>query len=131
MIKLPARNKKGEKTRMQIKKVYTNVNPGLLYDETRDFVQKQGLVIDEARLETYSVPNDSSSFIHRGTLTFKTKGQSGKSAKEILRAHIVGSARGETKLMLDIDEKLFPKAKVTALQEDLDFVFSSYEVKPR
>ena len=131
MIGLPTRNKKDEKTRMQIKKVYNNVNPGLLYDEIRDFVQKQGLVIDEAKLETYSVPNDSSSFIHRGTLTFKTKGQSGKSAKESLRAHIVGSARGETKLILDIDEKLFPKAKVTALQEDLDFIFSSYEVKPR
>jgi hypothetical protein len=131
MIKLPARNKKDEKARMQIRKVYTNVNPGLLYDEIRDFVQKYGLVIDEAKLETYSMPNDSSSFIHRGTLTFMTKGQSGKAAKESLRAHIVGSARGETKLILDIDEKLFPEAKVTALQEDLDFIFGSYEVKPR
>jgi len=131
MIKLPTRNKKDEKARMQIKKVYTNVNPGLLYDEIRDFGQKQGLVIDEAKLGTYSVPNDSSSFIHRGTLTFETKGQSGKSAKESLRAHIVGSARGETKLILDIDEKLFPKAKATAFQEDLDFILGSYEVKPR
>ena len=131
MIKLSAINKKDEKARMQIKKVYTKINPGLLYDEIRDFGQKQGLVIDEAKLETYSIPDDSSSFIHRGTLTFKTKGQSGKSAKESLRAHIVGSARGETKLILDFDEKLFPKAKITALQEDLDFIFSTYEVKPR
>jgi len=116
---------------MQIKKVYTDVNPGLLYDEIRDFVQKRGLVIDEAKLETYSIPNDSSSFIHRGTLTFKNKGQSGKAVKESLRAHIVGSARGETKLILDIDEKLFAKEKVSALQKDLDFIFSSYEVKSR
>ena len=46
-----------------------------------------------------------------------------------LRAHIVGSAKGETKVMLDIYEKLFPGEKVSALQDDLDFVFGSYEVK--
>ncbi len=108
---------------MQIKKVYSGVNPGLLYDELRDFVQKQGVAVDEAKLETYSRPDDSSSFIYRGTLTFK----SGDDGKECLRAHLVGSAKGETKLILDIDEKLFPAEKVSALQEDLDFVFSSYE----
>jgi len=49
--------------------------------------------------------------------------------KECLRAHVVGSARTETKLMLDIDEKLFPAEKATALQGDLDFIFGTYEVK--
>jgi len=44
--------------------------------------------------------------------------------------HIVGLARGETKLMLDISEQLFPQEKVSAIQEDLDFIFGSYEVKP-
>jgi hypothetical protein len=110
---------------MQIKKVYNDVNPGLLYDEMRDFVQKQGVSIGDAKLETYSLPSDSSSFIYRGTITCK----SGKDDKECLRAHLVGSARGETKLVLDVDEKLFPQDKVTALLEDLDFIFSSYEVK--
>jgi hypothetical protein len=42
---------------------------------------------------------------------------------------MVGSARGETKLMIDIDEKLFPQEKLNALQTDLDFIFGSYEVK--
>ena len=116
---------------MQIKKTYKEINPELLYHEVRDLTQKQGVVIDEAKLETYSLPSDSSSFISRGTLTFKVADKSGKMAKECLRAHIVGSARSETKLMLDIDEKLFPEPKVSALQADLDFVFSSYEVKPR
>ena len=115
---------------MQIRKIYKEVNPELLYHEIRDFTQKRGLVIDEAKLETYSLSSDSSSFISRGTLTFKLQGKSGKTEKECLRAHIVGSARSETKLMLDIDEKLFPQPKVSALQDDLDFVFSSYEVKP-
>jgi len=114
---------------MQIRKTYKDVKPELLYDEVRDFVLKQGVVIDEAKLETYSMPSDSSSFISRGTLTFKIQGES--SEKECLRAHIVGSARGETKVMFDINEELFPQEKLSALQEDLDFIFGSYEVKPR
>jgi hypothetical protein len=116
---------------MQIRKTYKDVNPELLFDEVRDFVQKQGAIIDEAKLETYSLASDSSSFISRGTLTFKTHDEPGKAEKECLRAHIVGSARGETKVMLDIDEALFPQEKIAALQEDLDFIFGSYEVKPR
>ena len=116
---------------MQIKKTYAGVNPELLYDEVRDFVRKQGVDIEDAKLETYSLASDSSSFISRGTLTFKTGDTSGKATKECLRAHIVGSAKGETKLILDIDEKLFPREKVSVLQDDLDFIFSSYEVKPR
>jgi len=116
---------------MQIRKTYKEVNPELLYHEIRDFTQKQGATIDEAKLETYSLPSDSSSFISRGTLTFKMQDKSGKSEKECLRVHIVGSAKSETKVMFDIDEKLFPKQKVSALQDDLDFIFGTYEVKPR
>ena len=115
---------------MQIRKTYKDLKPELLYDEVRDFILKQGVIIGEAKLETYSLPSDSSSFISRGTLTFKFQGKSGKAERECLRAHIVGSAKGETKVMLDIDEKLFPGEKVSALQADLDFIFGSYEVKP-
>ncbi len=115
---------------MQVKKTYKSVKPNLLYDEVRDFTLKQGTTLGEAKMETYPLPGDSSSFISRGTLTFKVQSKAGKSEKECLRAHIVGSAKGETKLMLDIDEKLFPKEKTSALQQDLDFIFSSYEVKP-
>jgi hypothetical protein len=39
-------------------------------------------------------------------------------------------ARGETKLMIDADEKFFTKDKLAALQADLDFIFGEYEVKP-
>ncbi len=111
---------------MQIRKTYSQVKPELLYDEVRDFVLKQGVVAGEAKLETYSRPDNSSSFISRGTLTFNIQG-----GKECLRVHIVGSATGETKLMLDINEELFPKERVSALQQDLDFIFGSYEVKHR
>jgi hypothetical protein len=116
---------------MQIKKTYQNVNPELLYDEIRDFTLKQGTVMGGAKLETYSLPSDTSSFMFRGTLTFKIQGKSGKGEKECLRAHIMGLAKGETKVMLDIDEELFPREKISALENDLNFVFSSYEVKHR
>jgi len=109
---------------MQIRKTYYELNPELLYAEIRDFVLKQGVVLGEAKMETYASPGDSSTFVSRGTLTFNTQG------KECLRAHVVGSARGETKVMLDIDDNLFPREKVAVLQDDLDFIFSSYEVQP-
>ncbi len=114
---------------MQIKKTYQDLKPELLYDEVKDFTLKQGAIIGEAKFETYSLPSDSSSFISRGTLTFKVKGKPGETEKECVRAHIVGSDRGETKLMLDIDENLFPQQKVSALQEDLNFIFASYEIE--
>ena len=116
---------------MQIRKTYKEINPELLYHEIRDFAQKQGAILAESRLETYSLPADSSSFISRGTLSFKAPDESSKIEKECLRAHIVGQAKSETKLMLDIDDKLFPQQKISALQGDLDFIFGSYEVKPR
>lgn len=114
---------------MQIRKTYRNVSPELLHDEIKDFAVKQGLAIDGAKLETYSLPTDSSSFIFRGTLTFRIESKAGNGEKECLRAHIVGSTEGETKVMLDIDEKLFPQERTDALLNDLDFIFSAYEAK--
>ena len=114
---------------MQIRKKYREVNPELLYDELRDFILKQGTVIGEAKQGTYSLSGDSSSFISRGTLTFKIKGEPGKAEQECVRVHIVGSAREEIKVMIDINEALFPTEKIAALQADLDFIFGSHEVR--
>ncbi|MFC2034725.1 hypothetical protein ACFLUJ_01205 [Chloroflexota bacterium] len=113
---------------MQIRKTFKGVDPELLYREIGDFIQKQGVIIGESKLKTYSLPNDSSSFISRGTLTFNISDKSNKTEKECIRVHIVGSTKSETKLMLDIDDKLFPQQKVSALQDDLGFIFGSYEV---
>ena len=110
---------------MQIKKTYLNIKPELLYDELRDLVVKQGTTLGEKKFETYSLPTDSSTFISRATLTFLTGG------RECLRAHLVGSAIGDIKLVIDINEDLFPAEKIKALREDLDFIFDSYEVKPQ
>jgi len=109
---------------IKIRKTYTEVNPELLYAEIRDFVLKQGASLGENKMETYTLPDESASFISRGTLIFNVKDKAGK---ECLRVHVVGAARGETKLMIDVDEKLFPKEKLDALQEDIDFIFKSYE----
>ena len=108
---------------MQIKKTYTEVNPELLNAEIKDFILKQGTSLGEDKLETYTLPDESASFITRSTMTFNISG------KECLQVHMVGSVRGETKLMIDVDEKLFPKEKQSALQADIDFIFGSYEVK--
>ena len=112
---------------MQIRKIYKGVNPELLYDEVRDFVLKQGATIGESRLETYLSPNNTSSFIFRGTLIFKVQGGQGEVGKECLRAHVVEIVKGETKVMLDINDEVFPEEKVSALQEDLNFIFGPYE----
>jgi hypothetical protein len=105
---------------MQIKKTYKQVNPNLLYDEVREFVLRQGLTLDQNKMETYSMPSDSSTFIFRGTLTFKTQGQ------EALRAHMVGQDRTETRLILDSTDSLFSAEKVKALEADLDFTLGAF-----
>ena len=111
---------------IKIRKTYVEVNPELLFAEIRDFTLKQGAGLGENKLETYTLPDESASFVSRGTLTFNVKD---KAEKECLRVHVVGTARGETKLMIDVDEKLFPKEKLTALQADLDFIFEPYEAE--
>ena len=110
---------------MHVRKTYLNVKPELLYDEIKDFVVKQGLALSENKFDTYSLPSDSTAYVSRGTLVFRTS-----IGKDCLRAHLVGMAVGETKLMLDIDESLFTQEKIKELQEDIDFIFGSYEVKP-
>lgn len=110
---------------MQIRKTYNDVSPELLFAEIKDFTLKQGVTLGEDKLETFTRPDESASFITRSTLIFKDTGK----GKECVRAHIVGMPVGETKLMLDVDETLFPPDKIAALQSDLDFIFGSYEAK--
>jgi len=114
---------------VQIRKTYQNVKPELLYEEIKDFVVKQGTVIREAKLYTSAAPGDTSSFISRGVMTFTIEGGSEKSAEECMTVHLLGSDKGETKVIFDIDEKLFTQERLNAMQSDLDFMFSSYEVK--
>jgi hypothetical protein len=108
---------------MQIRKTYKDINPTILYDEIKEFVLRQGVTLNQNRMDTYSIPTDSSSFVYRGTMTFNIQ------AKEALRVHIIGADKAETKLMLDSNDELFPKEKVAALEDDLNFMLGSYEPK--
>ena len=116
---------------MQIRKIYQNVKPELIYEEIKDLVIKQGTVIQEAKLYTSATQDDSSLFVSRGTITFSMEVGPEKAAKECLILHLLGSDKSETRVIFDIDEKLFTKERLNTLQSDLDFIFSSYEVKGR
>ncbi len=106
---------------MQIRKTYKNINPALLYDEIKEFVQRQGVTLGQNRLETYSMPTDSSNFVYRGTLTFQSQ------EKEALRVHITGTNQGETRLLLESRDELFPEEKIAALEDDLNFMLGPSE----
>ncbi|MCR4394834.1 MAG: hypothetical protein NUV31_10730 [Dehalococcoidales bacterium] len=108
---------------MQLRKAYQEINPTLLYDEIKELVTRAGASLDQNRLETYSMPSDSSTFVYRGTLTFKIQG------KEAIRAHIIGVDRGETRLILDSDDSIIPPEKIQSIEKDLDFMLGSYESK--
>ena len=116
---------------MQIRKTYHNVKPELLYEEIKEFTIKHGTAVKEAKLYTSTVSGDTSSFVHRGTIIFSMESGPKKLAKECMTVHLLGSDTGETKVIFDIDEKLFPQERFKALQSDLDFMFGSYEVKGR
>ena len=112
---------------VQIRKTYRGINPEMVRDEIRDLVQREGMMVGEAKVQTYPLPSGSTQ--SRVTLAFKTQAERTEDQKECGGAHIIGSPEGETKLLLDIDENLFPKEKVPSFQESLDFILGSYELK--
>jgi hypothetical protein len=114
---------------VQIRKIYQSVKPELIYEQIKDFAIKQGTVIQDAKLYTSASPDDTSLFVSRGTITFSMEGGPEKSTKECLTVHLLGSDKGETRVIFDIDEKLFTQERLNALLSDLDFIFGSYEVK--
>lgn len=112
---------------VQIRKTYRGMNFEMLYDEVRDLIQRQGIVVGETELQTYPLPSGSTQ--SRVVLVFKTQAEREEDQKGCGGAHIVESPGGETKLILEIDESLFPQEKISAFQEELDFMLGSYEVK--
>lgn len=112
---------------MLIRKTYKGIHFEMLYDEVRDLIQRQGIVVGEAELQTYPLPSGSTQ--SRVVLVFKTQAEREEDQKGCGGAHIVESPGGETKLILEIDENLFPQEKVAAFQEELDFILGSYELK--
>ena len=115
------------KMTIQIKKNYRGLNPGMLCDEVQGLLRKQGIITVETESQTYGLPSGDTQ--SRTTLALKTQAEQEKDQKEFGRAHILGSPLGETKMLLNIDETLFPQEKLSAFQNDLDFILGSYEMK--
>ena len=111
----------------QIKKTYRGLSPDMLCDEVRGLLQKHGIVVVETESQTYALSSGDTQ--SRTTLTLKTPAEQERNQKEFGSVHILGSPQGETKMLLDIDETLFPKEGLSDLQGDLDFILGSYETK--
>jgi hypothetical protein len=112
---------------IQIKKTYRGLNPGMLCDEVQGLLQKRGIIAVETESQTYGLASGDTQ--SRTTLVLKTQAGQEKNQKECGRAYILGSPQGETKMLLDIDETLFPQEKISAFEGDLDFILGSYEIK--
>ena len=106
---------------VQIKKTYSGINPEMLRDEIGDMVQKRGIMVEEAKVQTYGLPSGATQ--SRVTMVFKAR------EEECGSAEIIELPGGETKLMVDLDERRLSPESISALQEDLDFILGSYEVK--
>jgi len=112
---------------IQIKKTYRGLNPGMLCDEVQRLLQKQGIVAVETESQTYGLPSGDTQ--SRTTLTLRTPAKQEKDQQECGSVHILGSPQDETKMLLDIDETLFPQEKLSVFQGELDFILGSYETK--
>jgi len=115
------------KMTIQIKKTYRGLNPGMLCDEVQGLLQKRGIIAVETESQTYGLPSGDTQ--SRTTLALKTQAAQEKDRKECGRAHILGSPQAETKMVLDVDDTLFPQEKISAFEVDLDFILGSYEIK--
>jgi hypothetical protein len=112
---------------IQIKKSYRGLNTGMLYDEVQGLLQKHGIMAVETESQTYGLPSGDTQ--SRTTLALKTQADQEKDQKECGSVRILGSPQGEIKMLLDIDEAIFPQEKLSAFQNNLDFIFGSYEIK--
>jgi hypothetical protein len=99
----------------------------MLSDEVRELLQKHSIIVMETESQTYALPSGDTQ--SRTTLALKMPAQQEKDQRQCGSVHILGSPHGETKMLLDIDETLFPKEKLSAFQSDLDFILGSYEAK--
>jgi len=116
-----------DKVTVQIKKTYMGINHDMLSDEIRGLAKKQGIKVGEIKVQTYPLPSGATQT--RVTVTFKTQSERPEDEKECGSAHILSLPGGETKLVLDLSENLLPKEKISSLEEDLDFILGSYEIK--
>lgn len=106
----------------QVRKTYRKLNPDMLYDEIRDLLSRHGLSAREERMQTYSIASGDT----QSRVTAPVLDGSGKQAGTL---HILGSAGGEVRMTLTLDNSLVDEETTTAVNEDIDFILGSYEVR--
>lgn len=107
---------------IQLKKTYRGLNPEMLYDEVHDLVSHKGINAAESRLQTYSVPSGATQ--SRVTLPLHDA-----DARECGSIHVLGSAGGDARMTIDLNDQLIPSDTIQSLYADIDFLLGSYEVK--
>ncbi len=107
---------------VQMKKTYRGINPEMLHDEMRDIVAQHGLKAAKANQQTYSVSSGATQ--SRVTVPLQTS-----EGEECGSIHILGSANGDARMTLHLNDGLIPSDVVKALESDISFMFGSYEVR--
>ena len=108
---------------IQFKKTYKGINAEMFLDEIRDLLQQCEILAGEDKLQTYSLPSGATQ--SRVTLSLKTRTEQ----KECGSVHIIGTPYGETQMLMSFDESIVSQKTVNSLQESIDLVLDSYEVK--
>ena len=107
---------------VQLKKTYRGLNPEMLYDEVRDLVSHRGIKAAQAGLQTYSVQSGAT----QSRVTLPLHDADGQECGSI---HVLGSAGGDARMTIDINDQLIPADTIQSLFADIDFLLGSYEVK--
>jgi len=106
----------------RVRKTYRGLNPEMVYDEIRDLIARHGLDASAARLQTYSIQSGAT----QSRVTVPIRNADGAECGSL---HVLGSAGGDVRLSLDLEESVAGADAVAALQADIDFMLGPYEVK--
>jgi len=106
----------------RVRKTYRGLNPEMVYDEVRDLIARHGLDATNARLQTYSVQSGAT----QSRVTVPIRNADGAECGSL---HVLGSAGGDVRLSLDLEEGPVGPDVLAALQEDIEFMLGPYEVK--
>jgi len=107
---------------VQARKTYRKLSPEMLYDEVRDLLGRHGLKIEDNRLQTYSVPSGATQSRVVAEIATADNTACGN-------VHIVGSAGGDARMTLDLDEATVSAESIDGLKTDIDFMLGGYEVR--
>lgn len=104
------------------RKTYRKLSSEMLYDEIRDLLSRHGLHVEDNKLQTYGVPSGSTQSRVAANITAKDGAVCGN-------VHVIGSAGGDVRMTIDLDESVVSEDAVEALKVDIDFMLGAYEVR--